>query len=158
MSISDSDRQAIVLTAVGAAGPSSTPDWEVQVATAAARITAMFSGGSMVSRAIEQVDASTPFVATIVAVELERSSRRAVVTLRTKPGPHRPDGLEHARTERYDHPLGKAMARQARSLVGHHVVVWIEREATADGSRKVRVLRHLEDRGVDASVPEAQAS
>lgn len=157
MTISDSDRRAIVLAAVGAAGPGAD---ETAIALAAVRITAMLSGGSMVSRAIEQVDASTPFLATIVGVELEKSSKRAVLTLRSQPGPHRPDGIEHARTERYDGPLGREMARRARNLVGHHVVVWIERESTSDGSRKVRVVRHLEDLGVDASAPapEAQAS
>lgn len=152
MTISDSDRRAIVLAAVGAAGPSSTPDWEVQVAMAAARITAMLSEGSMISRAIEQVDASVSFPATILGVEIEKSSKRAVLTLRTRPSDRNPDGVEKARTERYDHPLGREMARRARSLTGHRVVVSIERESTSDGQRKVRVVRHLEDLGVDASV------
>lgn len=157
MNISDTDRRAIVLAAVGAAGAGAD---ETAVALASVRIAAWLSPGSTVSRAVAQVGASVSFPATIVAVELERSSKRAVVTLRTRPSDRNPDGIETARTERWDHPLGKAMARRARSLTGHRVVVWIERESTSDGQRKVRVIRHLKDLGaaVPAPAPEAQAS
>lgn len=78
----------------------------------------------------------------------EHSSTRGVVTLHT--GTERSDdGNEQIRTERTDNPVGLAMAKQVKDLVGHKVVVWVEVEQTKNGQSKVRVLRHVEDRGVD---------
>jgi hypothetical protein len=149
----DTQRTAIILAAVSAAGPpTDDADWEATVAQAATRITAMLREGSAVSRAISQVEASTPFLAEVVEVGLERSSKRAVVTLRTRPSEHHPDGLEPARSERWDRPDGRVMARRLHDLVGHRVVVWVEREAIAGGTRKVRVVRHVEDRGLAETI------
>ena len=151
-------RTAVILAAVSAAGPrSDSADWNFEVAKAAAHITALLSENSTVSRAIAQVEASTPFPATLLSVEPEKSSHRALVTLRTRPSEHHADGIEPARSERYDGPAGKDMARRLRSLIGHRVIVWVEREATSSGTRRVRVIRHVEDQGVDPSAGQPQA-
>lgn len=128
------------------------PDWETPVAARAVEIVALLSERSSVSQAVAQIEASTAFATTIVAVELERLSKRALVTMRSRPTERRPDGIEHARSERYDDPLGRLMAQRLRSLVGHRVTMWIEREAaTSSPDRKVRVIRHVVDLGADPS-------
>jgi hypothetical protein len=150
-------RTVIILAAVSAVGPrGDVADWDFEVAKAAVHITAMLGETSTVSRAVAQVEASTPFPATILSVEPEKSSKRALVTLRTRPSEHHPDGIEPARSERYDGPFGKDMARRLRALIGHRVIVWVEREAMSNGTRKVRVIRHVEDQGIDPNAGQAQ--
>lgn len=61
---------------------------------------------------------------------------------------------EVARTERLKrwdgewNPASRLVADTARALVGHKVKVWIEMVKMASGD-PLRVIRHLEDRGVD---------
>lgn len=150
----DSTKTQIILAAVGAAGVTvDHPEFNDRLAEAAARITAMLSEASPVSRAIDQVAASRCFVAVIAGIRREESSTRAVVELHTRPTELHPDGIEAARSERTDHPSGLAMARRLQGLRGHKVMLWIESESIGGGSRSVRVIRHVEDLGVEKAEP-----
>jgi len=157
--LSEADRRQVILAAVSATGPDNGPDerglsWPLRVAENAARITAMLDPRSEVSRAIGQVEMAKVFPATVVEVRREASSTRALVTLRTKVSDRHPDGLETARSERTDDPLGLAMARRLTALRGHRVMLWVELEQMgANADRRVRVVRHVEDLGPDASMP-----
>lgn len=151
-------RQQITLAAIAATGPDTGDDsnglsWPQRVAETATRIVAMLGEQSEVSRAIAQVEAAKTFPATVVSIRKETSSTRGVVTLRTRPSERHPDGLEEARTERTDQPLGRAMAKRLTALRGHRVMVWLEVE-TIGGDRKVRVVRWVEDLGFDPSLAE----
>lgn len=151
-------RTQIILASVASTGPvgDDPTDWQVRVAETAARITAMCSESSPVSVAVEGVERSKVFTAVVEAVRKEQSSTRAVVTLKTRPSQFHPDGLEEARSERTDNPVGLAMARRLVSLRGHRVALWVEVESTSSGSSKVRVVRHVEDLGpANAEAPEA---
>jgi hypothetical protein len=153
--LDDALRTQIVLAAVSAAGPADPADtagWQARVADMAAAITAACQPGSQISKVVEQVAASKTFVATVVKVTREPSSTRGIVTLRTTPNEHHPDGIETARTERTDNPIGRSMARRLVKLVGHRVLLWVEVETIGNGSRKSRVIRHVEDMGIDTTV------
>jgi len=157
--LNETERRQVILAAVAAAGPDNGPDergltWTQRVAETAARVVAMLDPRSEVSRAIGQVEMAKVFVATIVDVRREVSSTRGLVTLRAKVSDRHPDGIETARTERTDYPLGLAMARKLASLKDHRVMLWVELEAMgANADRRVRVIRHVEDLGVDPSAP-----
>ena len=43
------------------------------------------------------------------------------------------------------------MARRLTMLVGHRVLLWVEVAVMNGGAGKVRVIRHVEDLGVDAA-------
>lgn len=150
-------RTQIILAAIAAAGPAGDDqaDWNARVTDAAATITAMCNDKSQIAKVIDGVANSKVFAATVVKVDKEQSSTRGLVTLRTRPSERHPDGIEQARTERTDNPMGLAMARRLRSLVGHRVLLHIEVEEVPGRDFKVRVIRHVQDLGVEA---EAEAS
>jgi len=122
-------------------------------------IKVMLSDRSAVNTQLAQLDKALGdgsdgkiFVGTIVGVAKETSSKRGLVTVHT--GTERenrdlPAGQEQVRTDRTDNPDGQAIARLAQRLVGHRVVLYVELEAIRGGSTKVRVVRHLEDKGID---------
>ncbi|WP_277212289.1 hypothetical protein [Isoptericola croceus] len=148
MDIDAATKQQIVVAAMSAVGPvgEDSAAWESEVARTAARFTAVAGNDQHPAfRAVEQVAAAKVFTGTVVSIVKEQSSTRGLITLHT--GTERSDdGTESVRTERTDNPVGLAMAKQVRSLVGHKVVVWIEVETMKNGN-KSRVLRHIEDRG-----------
>ena len=149
----ESQRTQVILSAVTATGPrsegESRAEWVARVASMAAGITAMCSDRSPLAKVVEQVERSKVFQATVLGVTKEQSSTRGIVRLRTSPSQFHPDGVEEARTERTDTPIGLAMARMIRSeLVGHRVTVWVEVEQINGGAGKVRVIRHIEDLGM----------
>lgn len=101
------------------------------------------------------------FIGTVTGIAIEERTTRAIVTLYT--GTDRavdglPAGCESVRTERTDNPDGRAIARATQLLIGHRVTVYVELEAIRGGSTKVRVLRHIEDNGVDAAFDAATAT
>jgi hypothetical protein len=151
--LDDALRTQIVLAAVTSAGPADPADyagWQARVADMAVAITAACQPGSQISKVVEQVAASKRFVATVLRVaRAEDSSTRAMVTLRTSPNEHHPDGTETARTERTDDPAGLRMARRLQKLQGHKVLLWVEVEQMANSSHKSRVIRYVEDLGPD---------
>jgi len=157
--LSEADRRQVILAAVSATGPDNGPDergltWPQRVTETAGRIAAMLDPRSEVSRAIGCLELAKVFPATVVEVKREASSTRALVTLKTKVSDRHPDGVETARSERTDDPLGLAMARRLTSLKGHRVMLWVELEQMgANADRRVRIIRHVEDLGLDPSLP-----
>lgn len=97
------------------------------------------------------------FSGVLLNVQKEASSTRAVLTLET--GTDReskdsiskevlPAGQEQVRSERTDSSdAGRALAMQAKSLVGHRVLVTVHLEAMSNGKGKVRVLQDIRDLG-----------
>lgn len=104
---------------------------------------------SAASRLLDNLDNATKFVANIVGGRLEKTSKRIVVELESKPSKSNPDGIEKIRTERTDTPAGQAMKNKLKSLVGHRVLVYKHLEQnTRDGqTEKYRTLIHVEDLG-----------
>lgn len=142
-------RTQVILAAVGAAGPKGedAADWNARVRDNAVSIAVMLGENSSVSKALEKfLAAGKPFPATILGGRKEQSSTRVVVRIRNKDGEE-----EEIRTDRTDTPEGLAMANIVKGLVGHRVLIWKELEEMGGGSngRKVRILRHVEDLGVD---------
>jgi len=157
----DVTRTQVVLAAVTAAGPTGEDEagWLASVHEQAARITAMCSPTSSLAKTIESVERSKVFTATVLSCTKEKSSTRGLVTLRTRPSKFHPDGVETARTERTDTGgLGLAMARRLRLLTGHRVAVWIDLEKIEDGAREMRLVRHVEDLGIDETAGEVNGS
>lgn len=149
----DATRTSIIIAAAQAAGPDTGDgNWGTKVEEKAASIAAMVSPHSPVSRLVNDMAEAKAFTGTVLDVKKEQSSTRALVTLKTRPSDHHPSGVESARTDRTDNPSGRALARRIRDLKGHRVMVWIAMEEIAGGGRKVRVLRHVEDLGVDTDV------
>jgi len=149
MTMEQAQKNQIAIAAVNVAGPvgDDTGAWKDRVLEAAGTITAMLSPTSDVSRIIDSVAGAKVFTATVLAITKETSSTRGLVTLGTKVSEHSPDGTETARTERTDSPLGLAMARRIRGLIGHRVAVWVDVQTMANSTNKVRVITHIEDLG-----------
>lgn len=148
-------RTNIITAAVNAAGPvgDDRAAWNAKVTENAVAISVMLTETSSVNKAIDQIAACKVFPASVVEIVKEQRSTRGVVTLKTKPSTHAPDGIETARTDRTDNAQGQAMAKKIRSLVGNRVLLWVELEVMANGN-KVRVIRHVEDLGVDPELVE----
>lgn len=88
---------------------------------------------------LDRLEGCVTFTATVEAVELEQSSTRLVVSVRTRAG----EDLEQLRTDRTDTPFGQVMADRARALAGRRVLVHKVLE-DAGRDKKVRVLAWLE--------------
>lgn len=88
---------------------------------------------------IDRLEGCVTFTATVETVDLEESSTRLLVSVRTRAG----EDIEQLRTDRTDTAFGRIMADRARGLVGRRVLVhkFLE-DAGAD--RKVRVLAWIE--------------
>ena len=143
----ESTRTKIILAAIESVGPvgDDPASWQDAVAQSAARITAMTSERSAISKVVDSVANSKVFPATIQRLQLEKASNRVMVTLGTKPSTHHPDGVEVARTERLDNG-GQALANTLKALKGHRVMLWVEVQETS-ASKKVRIVTHVEDLG-----------
>ena len=102
----------------------------------------------------KDADGGKVFVGTIVRVKKEETSKRGLIYLHT--GTEQvvdglPLGQELVRTERTDTADGRALARSAQLLLGHRVVVYIENQKMKNNpNRSVRVLKHIEDKGIDS--------
>lgn len=155
--ITDTLKAQIVLSAVGAAGPGASDD---QIVGQVGRIIGMLQDGSPAlnafERAAKRAENTTQvkgFQGDVLFVDLEQSSNRPIMFLRTQPSEHHPDGVELIRMDRTDSAEGdraKELAKLATSLIGHRVGVSVAVEK-ANG-RNVRILRALEDRGVVADL------
>jgi hypothetical protein len=142
--LNDAARVNLVTGAAVVAGPgASIPVIEALVVDLAL----MAESDSPIMRRLVRIQEASRFVAELVDVEIEQSSTRAVLTLKTDDvTDKKPDGIEKMRTERTDQPDGKSMWRVALGLKGHRVLVFKElQEAGPD--RKVRVCIHLTDLG-----------
>lgn len=149
----------IVAAAAVAAGPvGDQPDvWSLRVSELAQKIAAMSSQVSPTGRAVGSILAAETYVGTILEVTREQSSTRPVVRVAVRPSKYAPDGVETIRGERTDNPVGLAFARRLRSLVGHRVMLWKEKERSEDGSTAYKTLRWVEDLGEDRSVANGAA-
>ncbi len=133
--------------------------WDQALKGNARDIKIMLTDRSPISKQLTQLDKAIGdsadgkvFVGTVVHVTKEASSKRGIVTLHTgteRENKDLPAGQENVRTERTDNPDGQAIARLATRLIGHRVTVYIELEPYKNGQQKVRVLRHVEDLGID---------
>ncbi|WIE80839.1 hypothetical protein [Curtobacterium sp. MCSS17_016] len=133
--------------------------WDQALKGNARDIKIMLTDRSAISKQLTQLDKAIGdsndgkvFVGTIVNVTKEATSQRGLVTLHTgtdRESKGLPLGQENVRTDRTDNPDGQSIARLATRLVGHRVTVYIELEPMRNGNQKVRVLRHVEDLGVD---------
>jgi hypothetical protein len=169
--VSESNRNDIILAAINAVGQvPEGKDWEAEVTLKAIEIAVLTGEKSNVGKAVDVVlDPETKvFKGTVVEVEKEQSSTRGIITLDTgnsREAKHSitkqplPAGQEQIRTDRTDGALGKALAIKARNLKFHSVLVWVEVEAVPGKDFKVRVLRHIQDLGIDpAYAAQAQAA
>lgn len=149
MTIDAKTREAIILGAVASVGPTQNPDaeWNARVTERAVSLLMMLREHSAVSRAIDEIEAcGKPFVATIIGGRKEPSSTRTVVDLHVDGK----DEIEQIRTDRTDTAAGQALSARAASLKYHRVLVFKSMEQMAGSTdRKVRVLKHIEDLGVD---------
>jgi hypothetical protein len=137
--------------------------WDQQFKANAREIKVMFGDRSKIGQQLAALDKALTgvegkvFIGTIVRVDKESSSQRALVTLFTgtdreakgADGSILPAGHEQVRTDRTDNLDGRAIARSATQLVGHRVAVYVELEAIKNGTTKVRVARHFGDEGTD---------
>ncbi len=153
--IDQTQKQTIVLAAMQMAGPEDgdSAAWNNRVRDGISRIyDEVTSEKSPLMQHIDQLDNSAAFVGHVIAIRREASSTRAIVTLftgtkNTYDGV--PEGCETARTERTDNAYGLHMAKTIRSLVGHRILVRIEKEKMANGSgHTTRVIRSVTDLGL----------
>ena len=153
MAIDEATRTQVILAAVGSAGPvgDDKAEWNQRVTDQAVTIAVMLGESSSVTKALEAFErAGKPFPVTILGGRTEHSSTRVIVLFRNKDGEN-----EEIRTDRTDGPEGTAMSNIVRALVGHKVLLWKEVETYNGGQGKVRVIRHVEDLGVDVEFPYA---
>ncbi|MGN7187015.1 hypothetical protein [Microbacterium enclense] len=152
MALDTQAQQSIVIAAAILAGPTGT---EQDVASHVGRIAGYLSEGSLAMNAfaaIEKRDENViktkgGFPATIIGIDKETTSTRAVVLLKTKPSKWHPNSQEFIRTQRTDNAEGLAQARALQGLIGHRVFITAVLEGTGDVN--VRIIRSCEDKGVD---------
>ena len=95
---------------------------------------------AQVAQDTARLEGAAKFVAFLERVEIEESSRRGLLTLRTT------DGAEEIRTEQQDTDRGRQMIERARSLVDRWVLVYRYNEAVGR-QKTVRMVAHLMDMG-----------
>ena len=172
----DNTRTNIILAAIHSVPPVTEPlrnkrdeivateaeVWQARVAEKARAIAVMTGPRSKVGHDIDVIgwaseegnDKAKIVSGTVLSINLESSSTRGLVQMKTKAHPQwAPNGVEEARTERTDTAEGLMMAQRIRQeLMGHRVLAFIEMQTVGDGTRKVRVIRHIEDLGIDEAV------
>lgn len=151
MTITAETTQQIILGAINTTGPNdgTTEDWDVRFDQNLRTITAMIGEGSKAYKTVQMMGEAKKFKGTILGVKAEKTSRRGLVFLYTKPSDFHPDGVESARTEQVDRPEAKALYEQLKSLVGHRVLVFVEMQASDNGGKKFRIIQHIQDLGPD---------
>lgn len=151
----DELKTQIILNAVTSSGAGAT---DQQIVEQVKRTVTLLTEGSLALRAFEtyeyrasKVESTKTFPGSVLYVDLEESSNRPIVFFKTKPdSEYCPDGVEHVRLDRTDSAEGgqsKALARLAQDLIGHKVLISVSIEKA--GKTKVRILKAIEDRGVD---------
>ncbi|MEK6311787.1 MAG: hypothetical protein V4755_13890, partial [Curtobacterium sp.] len=150
----------IIIAAATVAGPNAT-DGEVKAHTH--RIASYLSISSLPMAAFaelekrdENAERKKPFPATVIGIDLETTSKRAVVFLRTRPSERNPNGQEFVRTRRTDDEAGRLEAAQLQSLIGHKIIAHVAIEKA--GEVYVRMIRAWEDKGIDPEYNAADPS
>lgn len=128
--MSDLDALALTIAAADRAGGRPVEEVAVELATQAGQVAALLT----------RFDGCARWVATVEAVDYEATSTRAIVTVQ----PSRPDAEpERLRTDRTDTRWGLVVARRAKRLIGHRVLVHKQLEE-AGADKRVRVLVWLD--------------
>ncbi|MFC8538035.1 hypothetical protein ACFUJY_29545 [Streptomyces sp. NPDC057249] len=96
---------------------------------------------AQVAQETARLESAAKFVALLEKVEIEESSRRGLLTLRTADG-----SAEEIRTEQQETDRGGQMIERARSLVGRWVLVYRYNESVGR-QKSVRMVAHLMDMG-----------
>lgn len=89
------------------------------------------------------------FHGVIHGVFINKTTTRCTVRMFTNVTERREDGMEDVNTERTDRVDGMAIAKKAKALKGHRVLVYVEMESfTSKGDvKKMRVIRRIKDLG-----------
>ncbi|MBQ0967459.1 hypothetical protein ABZV87_28035 [Streptomyces tendae] len=132
---------SLVIAAAHAAGPcppGEEPAWgrRVHALTVDLHLIA-----NQAAQDISRLDSASRFVAFLEGVEIEESSRRGLLTLRSPAG-----DSEHIRTEQQETDRGRDLIERARALQGRWVLVFRYNEK-ASATKQVRMLAHLMDLG-----------
>lgn len=150
------DAEALIRLAVGAAGPmTDRVAWRRSIPLIMGEIASLLAEGSpemeLAAKLSDHAN-SKVFRNKIIAVDVEESSTRAIVTLETM-NPEKPEEHEHFRTWRTDTPVGKLQLAQCREAIGRDVLVRLHVGEFMSGTkkRKVRELQHLEVPGGNPS-------
>ena len=149
------ERLSLIAAAATAVGPvEDQAEWAGKVRERAMELYLMSRDRSPVSRALEQLDASRTYVATVLGGRVEKHAlegggelRRGLIRLKVASSRYNKDGVEEIRTELLSTAEGAALWAKIRGLVGHRVLVYAQTEEK--DARKVKTLRHVEDLGVD---------
>jgi hypothetical protein len=132
---------SLVIAAAQAAGPcpvGEEPSWgrRVHALTVDLHLIAQ-----QAAQDIDRLESASRFVAFLENVEIEESSRRGLLTLRSPAG-----DTEHIRTEQQETDRGRDLIERARGLRGRWVLVFRYNEK-ASATKSVRMLAHLMDLG-----------
>ena len=132
---------SLVIAAAQAAGPcpvGEEPSWgrRVHALTVDLHLIAQ-----QAAQDIDRLESASRFVAFLEGVEIEESSRRGLLTLRSPAGE-----TEHIRTEQQETDRGRDLIERARSMQGRWVLVFRYNEK-ASATKQVRMLAHLMDLG-----------
>lgn len=149
------ERLSLVAAAATAVGPvEDQTEWAEKVRERAVDLYLMSRDRGVVGRALEQLDASRTYVATVLGGKVEKHAlesggelRRGLVRLKVATSKYNKDGIEEIRTELLSTPEGAALWARIRGMVGHRVLVYAQTEEK--DARKVKTLRHVEDLGED---------
>jgi hypothetical protein len=142
-------RTQIILAAINTVGnhPGDAAAKQLAIRQAVIDIALMVADRSPIAKVIDQIGEAKAFRTIITNVQKEGSSQRGLITMRVKPSKYAKDGIEIARTERFDKTEGLAMGKALRGLIGHHVTIWIYKETPADGGNPVRMVAAFRDEG-----------
>jgi hypothetical protein len=132
---------SLVIAAAQAAGPCSPGEEAVWGRRVQALAVDLHMIAKQAAQDIERLESASRFVAFLEKVEIEESSRRGLLTLRTPAG-----DTEHIRTEQQETDRGRDLIERARSLTGRWVLVFRYNEK-ASATKSVRMLAHLLDLG-----------
>ncbi|MFC4225413.1 hypothetical protein [Lysinibacter cavernae] len=147
-------RQNVILTAIQMAGPEGT---QSDIKGNVAKIANYLSPNSMLMSNFDQLEKQVNSVekfkfisGTILYVDIETTSSRGVVILKTQPSQRNPNGQEFVRTDiSNENPEVQDLVLLAHNAVGHKVVIKVALENMTNSDNKVRVMKDMEDRGED---------
>lgn len=157
--MSEITREAIVTAAVAAAGPMNShldengnPDlgiWRAAVEAAVGPVYALLDEKSSIMRTVDSIAGAKKFVSVITKVEKHEASTRGVIHLAPKENGDEERPVRTPITK--DNDAARMLAKRCQSLVGHRVVLFVALEQFGSEGHSMRVLRHVEDLGVDGA-------
>ncbi|MHC4408924.1 MAG: hypothetical protein ACYS0F_07970 [Planctomycetota bacterium] len=137
--------QAVMMAVLAAGDPSNEKAWKARVQRTLPLFAALLRGGyGYWGKEAQKVIESQVFTGEFLGMELEESSKRIIVHIRSASGDN---STESIRTERTDVPPGWHMQRKLEDLaVGTKIVAfkYMEQIGFGKDAKKVRVLVHFE--------------